>query len=364
MSVLFIDSVQTYTTNELINNSVANKWGIVGGINDKTIFVGNAPTQSPKLNGRVGSNLLIFLNVNQLPFGNALSTTLPVQFNTTTTMGFRYIFDQYPPSNSPYIDFIGFGNISPNYLNVILAIDGFGNLHALDGKGNLLCTCTVPLYPLALNYIEVSIVYSSTVGTISFRINEEPSGSFSNLNTNIQTGTGTTGCSTVILGFLEMANAGYQDIYISNDSAFLGDVRADALWPTGPGAYTQLTPTTPTGVNWSNVNNITPSTTIYNTGLAGSALKDLYTFSQLNIPATSSIYAVQQNTICMKSDTGSSTIQPIIYNGGTLSNINGLLHPTTTQYANQLSISTVNPISSAPWTVTEINNTQYGIEIV
>jgi len=207
---------------------------------------------------------------------------------------------------------------------------------------------------------EISATIHATTGTATVRMN----------GVNVITFTGNTkagGTLDTIDGFGIGANGGMtcvvDDLYICDstgpapNNTFLGDVRVQTIVPNGAGSSTQFTPSS--GANYTTVDELPYSASDHVQGDT-SGLRDTYTLSDL--PSVGAIYGVQNNVVAKKTDASSISLRPAIKSGASV------------YYGSPVSLGTadvtlkdlraVDPNTSAPWTLPDVNSLEAGFEVV
>lgn len=219
------------------------------------------------------------------------------------------------------------------------------------------------------SYIEMSATIDDTAGRAIVKVNGNTVIDFTGDTRN-------GGTSTLLdtLYFIIPATGGgpsiaVDDVYILNgiDSGiagspqndFLGDVRIFTVAPTAPGASTQLTPSS--GTNWGAVDDLPYNANDYVSGNA-SGLKDTYVASDLPTGITK-VHGVQVNSIAKKTDAGSRAIKNVIRRGATdYADASAINLATSDMVFSSLRV--VDPSTSAPWTPTNVNAMEIGVEVI
>ena len=214
----------------------------------------------------------------------------------------------------------------------------------------------------AWNYIEVHLTVADSGGRVRVRLNGS--------STNVIDFTGDTrngGTSTNLDAFmLATLGAGaptsyWDDLYVcdatgTRNNTFLGDIKVQTLFPTGPGATTGLTSSG--GANWAAVDEAPPSGTDYVFG-SGSG-KDTYAVTDL-VSGTSAVLGVRNTAYWRKTDTSVSLMRHILRVGTTdYAGTSVSLVATTQPHSDMLDAS---PATSSAWTVSEVNGMEIGAEV-
>lgn len=160
----------------------------------------------------------------------------------------------------------------------------------------------------------------------------------------------------------------FDDIYICDGTGavnndFLGDVKVEVLLPDGNGTTNQFTGSDADSTdNYLHVDetDTDDDTSYVEHDTVGEI--DLYTFDDISLGTPQTIHGLQINNIVKKDDAGSRTIRAVTrpvatnYFGGSKS-------PSDGSYSNERHVYDVSPETSVAWTESEINGTEFGIEI-
>lgn len=147
----------------------------------------------------------------------------------------------------------------------------------------------------------------------------------------------------------------FDDLWVNNDGALLGDLRVEALYPTGAGSTTAWTASA--GSNWQCVDENPPTddTDYVSTTVPG----PVDTYQMGNLSSTpSTISAVQVSVLARKIDAGTRTLQPVVHSGGV--DYLGDLASLGTSYAYASTVWEQNPAGPAAWTPTTVNALEAG----
>lgn len=270
---------------------------------------------------------------------------------------------------------VGFAWRGPTTLNstgnILRIFDGGGTEHArvtINSDGSL----TVSRAGTALTggtsaaavvtasnwyYIELDYTCNDTTGAFGLHVNGVSVCSGSGLDTR----NGGTG----VLGQINFASANgqtsdFDDVYVASGStSFQGDTRVMTSWPTGAGASTQWTPLS--GANWQNVDETTPDgDTSYNSDATSGHID---TFGTGALGVTGTIIGVVVHAFARKDDAGARNYRTKLRDdGGTMRN--GATNALSASYAGYWDMWVQNPNGSVAWTVTAVNNSEFGYEDV
>lgn len=232
-------------------------------------------------------------------------------------------------------------------------------------SGTLLATGVTPVFLNQWNYVEVSATISDTVGEVHVRLN---GGVIDEVSYTGDTKNG--GTATVIDRVSFYGGSGppafISDLYVLNDTGttnnnFLGDVAVRTLSPNGNGTYSQLTGSDGNSVdNYLLVDEHPYSGTDY-VGSATVGQKDSYALA--NLPAgVTTVHGVQITGQMAKNDATLASARYMLRSGGT--DYGGTTRNLTTSYTGYFELYETNPITSANWTVADVNGLETGMEVV
>lgn len=215
----------------------------------------------------------------------------------------------------------------------------------------------------AWHYIELKATVSDTTGDVELRMDGKSVGTFSGDTKFMGT---SNNIDTVRFGGTTSINASVDDVYVcdttgSVNNDFLGDIKVETLYPNGNGNSSQLT-----GSDGNQTDNYllvdeagTPSTADYVVG-ASAGLKDTYTFTDL-ATATGPIKGVQLTSYANKTDAGARDLINVTRSSGTEADSASMALQTT--YVAHSSIQETNPNGGGAWTVTDVNNAEFGAKV-
>lgn len=216
-------------------------------------------------------------------------------------------------------------------------------------------------------YIELKVLISATVGTVALRINGKTELNLTNQNT---LGGGNTNIDSLTLYSDGQGNinpeTSFDDLYIcdtlgAQNFDFLGDVRIQALLPTGIGATSAWTPVG--AVNgWQCVAEVPNDgdTTYISSATPGQ--RDTFVTADLTSVA-GIVKGVQVNLVARKDDAGSRTVQGLMRQGVTNYDI-GAVATIAATYAMYSSPQELNPATGVAFTVAEINADEFGVDMI
>lgn len=279
----------------------------------------------------------------------------------TYVIGHAVYFSSLPASDVPIAAFKESGTM---HLNVTLTTGGA--IVVKRAGTTVLATSTNIFSASAYNYIEYKPTIHDSTGAFEIRVNGSSTNWVALTGADTRNG-GTSGVINEI--FLMNDNVGQtgnidiDDLYICDTSGgtnndFLGDVRIQAVFPTGAGNYTQWTPSA--GSNFQNVDE-NPSTDDTDYNLSSTATQiDSFVFGDVT-PTSGTVYAVLGNMLVRKDDGGSRSIRALARLSGT--DATGTAVSVGSSYVNVQNVFETKPGGGA-YTIADVNNSEWGYEIV
>lgn len=221
------------------------------------------------------------------------------------------------------------------------------------------------------HHFELKVTIHPSAGAYELRHNTVNVLSGSSVNT---AATGSSQADVFAMRFsTTSANAAFDDIAVWDGSGarnndFLGDVEIKGMNPNGAGASTAWTNDAGTGSNWQNVDD-DGSQAPDETGAGGtnssdtSGQKDLYTYTDLS-NVQGAILFVQVDTQMAMAAAGSRDVKSKYRDdGGTEADI-ATHSVSSTLYDSFNAVLDENPATSTSWDVTDLNDGQFGVEVV
>lgn len=335
MTLRFIDGMQHYSLPSQLNV----KYTAVNNSNMAT------------MSGRRSSTTAILMKSS----GDAFTATIDTQ--QQWTIGFALYLVGGAESN-PILQAIDSGGSN----QLCVQITSGNNIALMRGAstGTVLATSTLALPTGTWNYIEVKMKVASSGGIFEVRVNETVWVTFSG---NTQNTGNANAASFKWMG--RFAQNAFMDIYVcdsngSINNGYLGDCRVDTIRPASAGNYAQCTPQG-SGSNYANVNETTPDNdTSYNTSNTAGNI-DSFVFGSLT-SITGTIFGVQANVDADKDDAGSRSIAAMTRVSST--DYVGSTQSVSTTYHIYTQIWEQNPNTSANWTATSINASEFGYKVI
>jgi hypothetical protein len=337
MALRFCDSFDHYVTADL-----ASKW--TGG--SVTISAGN---------GRVGACL-------RRTGGQAETITIDAQ--ATWFVGQAFKFSALPGSGtrSVIVDFADTGTS-----HVTFCLNSAGNIEARRGgvNGTLLGTGTFGLGTGVWYYIEAKVTINDSTGVAVLKINGVTDLNLSGQDTRF--GTNATANQITIGGQFGAPPGNYDsdDLYIcdatgSVNNDFLGDVRVEALLPSGNGNSSQLVGSDADSTdNYLLVDEAAPNgdTDYVESSTPGD--KDTYAYGNLAVTA-GTVYGIHLLPYAKKTDAGSRSIVSVSRLSATEED--GPVKSLSGSYQFLPDIRETKPGGGA-WSVSDVNSAEFGVKV-
>lgn len=244
-------------------------------------------------------------------------------------------------------------------LQAYVAITSGGILQLYRGT-TLIASSSNSIPTESWNYIEIALTIANSGGTFEVRVNEEVWVTF----TGDTQQTSSIASANRISLYGRDVHIAYDDLYIcdgtgSLNNSYLGDVRVDTVKPNGAGTYAEFS-RQGGATNWENVDDTTiDSDSSYN---YSNTADQRDTLDCGNLPSvTGSIFGVQVNMAARKDDAGGRAIAALTRVSG--SDYVGTPHNVGTTYRVYTQILEQNPDTTAAWTESEINATEFGYKV-
>lgn len=171
---------------------------------------------------------------------------------------------------------------------------------------------------------------------------------------------------TFVVGMVAASTAcDIDDVYVCNglgtrNNDYLGDIRIETLFANGAGYSTQWAPVGAAN-NYQCIDETTPNDDTDYVATSGAAYIDSYTFADL-ISTSGTIMGIQSCLRARKDDAGSRTVQPLYR--PTSTTYSGTIASLGNSYLYYMDIQEVNPETTAAWTISEINGSEFGVKLV
>src|SRR3990167_9570310 len=270
------------------------------------------------------------------------------------------------PLSSPSPRFLAFESDGGSTSHVYMKFTGVGTgaeLRFYQDGGSPVLIGSCAFGEGIWRYLEVKIKLHDTLGFLVVRVDGQERINAQNIDTK------NGGTKTVFDQIALLAEVGdylvvdVDDLYLLNEQGasrndFLNDCRVQNILPNGAGNYAQFTPT-PTQANYLCVDENPPVDTDYvesNT----SGQKDSYAFENLSGPGQ--IAAVQVHLYGETDDAGVRDVKAMTRQAGVdYLGATKTLNQTAQTYTE---LWQDNPADSLPWDITDVDNAEFGIQVV
>jgi hypothetical protein len=277
----------------------------------------------------------------------------------TRTLSFAFRISALPSVTLPIATFLDAGSLQ---CDLRLLTDG---TLQVTRNGTVLGTTSFALSSGAFFHIQFKVKIDPSVGTVDVKVNDSNKLSLTGQNTRA---TANSTANQIALGNLSSLSPGaisadFDDIVSVNGTggltSFTGDVRVQATLPDGAGTTTQFTPST--GSNFQNVDDNPPNDdTDYN---SSSTPGQYDTYSMGNVsPASGNVLGVGVRMRARKDDAGTRTIAAAIRTNS--NDYFGASQNITTSYLYYGEMWETNPNTSSPFSISEVNAIEAGIQLV
>lgn len=347
MSLIFCDSFDHYS-----QAYIQSKWTSVFNFN-----TANQGLQLDSTHQRTGIQCAAFT-------GNGAFKT--IKNSSLWTCGAAFNFQQYGGG-------VAFTHIGTIQVQWQIQSDGtiavFSGPHGLNP--GVLLGQTDPAVAITLGryyYIEFQATINQSGGTAVVRINGQVVLSLAGANTSPN--------GDNVADVLQIQGPGgtsfvfVDDLYVTDNSgtanqSFLGDVQIGLIMPAAAGDYSQWTPVGGT-THYLLVNEIPPDgDATYVDAVAPGAGPfpiDSYFFQTVNPNLV--ILAIQTNIMARKDDVGNRALSLLTRFGGADSLADSTGRFVNETYIDYLNQQDVNPLTSVQWTPTDLNQAQFGYQLI
>ena len=342
MSLLFCDSFDHYAIGD-----ITKKWTSQSG------------SPAALASGRFGNGL----SLGSSQSGLASATKTLASSAATLGLGCAVLFATIP-TGSGHDRVVAFYDSGSEQVTVHL--NSSGKLYVARGATVLGTGATV----LSINvfyYIEVKATIDNTVGAVTVKINGTTEITITGADTQQ---TANASANQIIIGGDQFSTGGgtfktYDDLVIWDTSGtanndFMGDIRVQALLPSGAGTTTAWTPSS--GANYTDVDESAPNDDTDYVSSSTPGQIDTYAMGNLTSVA-GTIKAVQSLLYARKDDAGVRTIAPVFHISAT-DYVQANLPDLTTSYQYLPQILEVSPATAVAWTLAEINAMEFGAKEV
>lgn len=243
-----------------------------------------------------------------------------------------------------------------------LTVNSSGNLRLLRGGTELLISESAG-FTNAWHFIEVRATIDNSTGICQVRVDGATSPLFDFSGDTRNGGTNTTIDRVRFASSGSNSTVRFTDVYLLDTSGsaplntWLGDLRVDALAPSGAGNSTGWTPSA--GSNWDCVEEVPEATADY-VSATDSGTEDLYALADMDT-TVADVLAVKVQHYAQKSDAGASSIVPVLRYSGT--DYDGDSVALATSWAKTDQTWTTNPGTSEAWTRSQVDALEAGMKV-
>ena len=247
-------------------------------------------------------------------------------------------------------------------LHISLSIDAQQRLYVSRG-GVVIGTGTTILGCASWYYIELKVTIDDS-GSFQVRLNGEDEIHNAGGPVSADTRNGAAASANQIRFYGLTASTLYDDIYIcdgagSANNDFLGDVRVEAIFPSGNGNSSQLIGSDADSTdNYLLVDEAAPSTADYVESSTVSD-KDTYVFGDLT-PTAGSIAGIQILPYAAKTDAGSRSIVTVARLSATEEDGSAMALSSSPLYLSE--IRETKPGGGA-WSISDVNSAEFGVKV-
>lgn len=273
-----------------------------------------------------------------------------------------------PPASGGTYPCLVFGNtLGGSGTNELSLYYDAGLFKLYRGYGTTLLATTTGFYaPGLYHHIEAKAVIHDTTGSCEVRIDGVTAITVSSVDTRAST-TGTAGVDRIGFvgsGTTVSSGGAWDDVYVLDTTGsvannFLGDVRINTLAPTSDAAVQFTKSTGASNFSCVDEGRMNSDTDYVESSTVGHI--DRYGFADL-AAAVATVYGVQPIVWCRKTDATVRTMRTKLVSGATTSD--GSSFALTTGYLPMVSTYTLDPNTSAQWTVSNANAATAGFEVL
>jgi hypothetical protein len=343
MALLWLDGFDSYgTTDGNYPTGITNRYSL------SSALTGNLDVADGRVSGKAIRSVI-----------NSVTITTPSLGNIATiVVGFAFRYTQNQGAGTlTILSLLEGANLG---VNLRLRHDGDWEVYL----GSTLIGATVGkcIGANAWAFLELKVATSNT-GSVEFRINGETVINEPSVDT--QPGANSYVNTVRIHGHNVAADQhDFDDLYILDTSGsvnnnFLGSRKVETIFPTAEGSQIDWTPLSGTDNALMVDDNPHDSATTYNTS-ATSGHRDLYAFADM--AGTGDIDGIQVVIVSAQSDATPFSIKDVVKSGATVDVGAGQAIGGTTYVAKQRVLEE-NPDTTNPWTASEINSAEFGIEV-
>lgn len=333
MALVFMDGFDLYAS----ASEMQRRGWVLGSASPNTMQTGRFGGRAFSLSN--GNNILMFQ---------------PITATDAFAIGFAFKTDNVGSFGAGGGEILQFRNGATTILKLAIINNGRIALGRTDVTSTLICQSAINT--IASNtwyYVELEITRHASAGVATIYVN----------GVNVATASGANTGASIIDSFGMnggFTNVYYDDLYVTNTAAKLGECRIETLRPTVDTATKDFTRSAGAN-NFDNVDDVqTDDDTTYNfSGTVGH--KDLFDLANLSsTPLT--VLAVQPILCAKKDNSATRQIRHNMKNGVTTTN--GTTRNLSGSYLYYADIYVLNPDTAAAFDGTAVNAMQLGYEVV
>lgn len=242
-----------------------------------------------------------------------------------------------------------------------VGINAAGTVSVLNSASSGIATGTAVISAGSWCYIELHALAAGASGSISTWVNgvADIAPTTTNIGSTAMGGVGLNSRNNTM-------PVTFDDIYLLDttgsapDNTNLGDTHVETVLGTADGTNIQWTPSSGT-THFNLVNENPPDGDLTYVSSSAVGQIDEYVFSPLSV-LTGTVFAIQTNMYARKDNASTRQIKANVRSGGT-DYQPGALQTLSTSYVFYSDIIPTNPGTSSPWTVSGVNNAQFGVEL-
>lgn len=283
---------------------------------------------------------------------NSNLDVLMKQFTASSTLIVGFVFKAASPASKLLV---GFRDAGTNQMEI--RTDSSGRFQ-VTRNGTVLGTGTTIALANVFYHLQFKVFIADSGGTYEIKVNgiTEVSGTGDTKNT-----ANASANQVIISG----GNSSFDDFWICNNSGsanndFLGDVRIVARMPNMNGIHSAWTPVGAAS-NFQCVDDANPNDDTDYVTTSTASVKDTYKITPVGLIGP--VKGIQIMNRLRKDDAGSRTVRRlIVVDGNSYFGSSVSLSDSWTISSTELIEN--NPLTGLPWTISEINNTDFGLELV
>jgi hypothetical protein len=332
MTLLFIDGFDHYTSSQMVEKGYITVSS--GGISSSYARFEGQGWRGNNINHYFEKD--IGVNKSTIYFGIAIKKVIDIAPQYSSNYPLLTIYDE------------------ARAMQIRIHLMPAFSLKVYDGASNVLGESSNSVFPdQRWCYLEVKIIISDTVGEVEIKVDEAQ---VLNL-TSKDTKNGTDYIRYIRYRAINASQETWFDDFYIDDAQFHGDSRVLFFFPEENGSYSDFTPSA--GSNYENVDEVTPDDDdTYNVG-NDEGDKDSYGVDASGVSGI--VRGVQVSNLLRKTGTLSVKTKELLKTGG--SDFLGDEKTLSTDYHYGVKLWENNPDTSNPWTPSEVDAAEFGVEV-